>query len=91
LNATDELRANRATLCTKENISPWVQSARGRAAREHGWLDIVFNNADLLGALGQIDAISADDWDKILAILLRAVFMGINHAVSRCGKLAAGR
>jgi len=41
----------------------------------------MFNNAGLVGALGPIEAVSADNWDKTMAVLLRAVFLGIKYAI----------
>src|SRR5262249_34245750 len=58
-----------------------VQAVVDRAIREYGRLDVMFNNAGLVGALGPIEAVSADNWDKTMAVLLRAVFLGIKYAI----------
>ena len=50
------------------------------AADAAGGLDILFNNAGAGGARDKIDAISAEDWDRTQALLLRSVALGIRHA-----------
>ncbi|WP_375420571.1 SDR family NAD(P)-dependent oxidoreductase [uncultured Sphingomonas sp.] len=51
-----------------------------RITHESGGLDIVFNNAGAGGAREPIDEISADDWDRTMALLLRSVALGIRFA-----------
>ena len=50
------------------------------AADAAGGLDVVFNNAGAGGSRARIDAISAEDWDRTQALLLRSVAMGIRYA-----------
>ncbi|MES2336917.1 MAG: SDR family NAD(P)-dependent oxidoreductase [Pseudomonadota bacterium] len=45
-----------------------------------GGLDALVNNAGASGARGRIDELSAEDWDRTQALLLRSVAMGIRHA-----------
>jgi len=61
-----------------------------RAVSEYGRLDIMFNNAGLVGATGPIEAVEADHWDKTVAVLLRAVFLGIKYAVEPMRKAGGG-
>ncbi|HKP58946.1 MAG TPA: SDR family oxidoreductase [Polyangiales bacterium] len=51
-----------------------------RARREFGRLDCMFNNAGLPGAVGPLEAVSVEDWDRTFAVLVRGVFLGIKHA-----------
>jgi len=44
---------------------------------------VLFNNAGLGGALGPIGETPVEDWDRTQAVLLRAVFLGMKHAVPR--------
>ncbi|MEV4999740.1 SDR family NAD(P)-dependent oxidoreductase [Nocardioides sp. LML1-1-1.1] len=51
------------------------------AAVEHfGRLDVMFNNAAIIGAVGPIDRTRMDDADLTIAINLRGVLLGMKHA-----------
>lgn len=65
----------------KTDVSDEAQVAAmvDRAKSEFGRLDIVFNNAGYPGALGTIDKINADQWDKTFSVLVRGVFLGMKH------------
>lgn len=52
-----------------------------RAVKEFGRLDITYNNAGFVGALGPLEEITADAWDRTHAVLLRGVFFGIKHSI----------
>ena len=75
---------------TDVSSEPDIKALVERAVREYGRLDIMFNNAGLIGAVGPIEAISAEDWDKTIAVLLRAVFLGIKYAVEPMRKAGGG-
>jgi NAD(P)-dependent dehydrogenase (short-subunit alcohol dehydrogenase family) len=51
-----------------------------RITHESGGVDILFNNAGAGGAREPIDEISADEWDRTMALLLRSVALGIRFA-----------
>lgn len=57
-----------------------VRAAVRRAVDEYGRLDCMFNNAGLGGAGGPIEQVSMADYDALMNVLLRGVFMGIKHA-----------
>ena len=59
-----------------------VHSLIERAMREYGRLDITYNNAGVIGAMGSVETTTEAEWDKTLAILLKAVFFGIKHSVA---------
>lgn len=51
------------------------------ATEDHfGRLDVMFNNAGIVGAVGSIAEMPAEAWDNTIAILLRGVFLGTKHA-----------
>jgi NAD(P)-dependent dehydrogenase (short-subunit alcohol dehydrogenase family) len=59
-----------------------VKGMMGRALSEFGRLDITFNNAGIGGAVGPLEGISVEDWDRTQAVLLRGVFLGIKHSIA---------
>jgi NAD(P)-dependent dehydrogenase (short-subunit alcohol dehydrogenase family) len=59
-----------------------VQAMIARATGEFGKLDILFNNAGIGGAVGPLEDIAVDDWDRTQAVCLRGVFLGIKHAIA---------
>ena len=58
-----------------------IQALIARAVGEFGRLDITFNNAGLIGAVGPLEEITAESWDRTHAILLRGVFFGIKYSI----------
>jgi NAD(P)-dependent dehydrogenase (short-subunit alcohol dehydrogenase family) len=53
----------------------------GAAVRAFGKLDITFNNAGIGGAVGPLEEIKVEDWDRTQHVCLRGVFLGIKHSV----------
>ncbi len=50
------------------------------AVRHFGQLDIVFNNAGIIGAIGPIDTMPSAEWLASMDVLLNGVFYGMKHA-----------
>lgn len=67
-----------------------IKALVGRAVKEFGRLDIIFNNAGIGGAVGPLEQISVEDWDRSQAVLLRGVFLGIKHSVAEMRKVGGG-
>ncbi len=51
------------------------------AVGEYGGLDIAFNNAGSLGAMGSVDDISLDGWDETIETNLNSAFLGAKYQV----------
>jgi len=75
---------------TDVSAEPDIQALVARALSEFGRLDVMFNNAGIGGAIGSIEGIAVEDWDKSQAVLLRGVFLGIKHAVPEMRKVGGG-
>jgi len=67
-----------------------IKALIDRAVKEYGRLDITYNNAGIGGAVGRIEDLKADDWDKTFAILTRAVFFGIKYSIAPMRKVGGG-
>jgi NAD(P)-dependent dehydrogenase (short-subunit alcohol dehydrogenase family) len=62
------------------SIEDDVRGVVDAATKAFGQLDVMFNNAGVLGTAGPIDEIPADEFDRAIAVLLRSVFLGMKHA-----------
>lgn len=50
-----------------------------RVLDEHGRLDVAINNAGIGGSLGPITGIEAAEFDRVMAVNARGVFLGMKH------------
>lgn len=51
------------------------------AISRYGRLDVAFNNAGTLGAMGPTDGIDADGWNQTLAVNLTSAFLGAKYQI----------
>jgi NAD(P)-dependent dehydrogenase (short-subunit alcohol dehydrogenase family) len=58
-----------------------IKSLVSAAAEAFGGLDILFNNAGAPGTLASLEDIAAEDWDKVMSLLVRSVMLGMKHAI----------
>ena len=70
----------------KDDLSALMQVAED----EFGGLDILFNNAGIGGPREGIEDLDFDDYDKIMNLLLKAVFMGTQLAIPYMKKRGGG-
>lgn len=66
----------RCDVSREEDVAALVDSAVERFGR----LDVMFNNAGIVGAVGPIDQITLDEYEFTMGVLLRSVFLGMKHA-----------
>jgi NAD(P)-dependent dehydrogenase (short-subunit alcohol dehydrogenase family) len=70
----------------EEDIANLVDTA----VTQFGKLDIMFNNAGIVGAVGPIATTPADEWKFTVDILLNGVFYGCKHAARVMGPQGSG-
>lgn len=58
-----------------------IKAAIELAVKRYGGLHVTFNNAGLGGAVGTIEEVTTENWDRTLAVLLRSVFLGMKYSV----------
>ena len=66
----------RCDVTSEDDIAALVDAA----VSAFGRLDVMFNNAGIVGAVGPIDTTPAEEWKATLDILLNGVFYGVKHA-----------
>ncbi|MEQ8718505.1 MAG: SDR family oxidoreductase [Acidimicrobiales bacterium] len=72
----DAARGVHCDVTSEDDIAGLVDTA----VDEFGQLDVMFNNAGIIGAVGLVEATPFDEWRATLAILLDGVFLGMKHA-----------
>ena len=75
---------------TDVTSEPDIKAAVARAVKEFGRLDIMYNNAGIAGAVGPIEKVESEAWDRTIATLLRAVYLGIKYSIPEMRKVGGG-
>ena len=66
----------RCDVTSEDDVAKLVDTA----VKEFGQLDIMYNNAGIVGAVGPIATTPADEWKRTIDIHLNGVFYGCKHA-----------
>lgn len=61
---------------SEDEVAALVDTATG----QFGQLDVMYNNAGIVGAIGPVDTTPADEWHATMDVLLHGVFYGVKHA-----------
>lgn len=59
-----------------------VENLVATALRAHGQLDIIVNNAGIVGAVGPLEDVSIEDWKTTMDVLLNSVFYGMKYSAA---------
>jgi NAD(P)-dependent dehydrogenase (short-subunit alcohol dehydrogenase family) len=71
---------------SEEDVKKGIEFTVGK----HGRLDCVFNNAGIAGAVGDLDSVTVEAFDRTLAVNLRGVFLGTKYAARQMRKQGGG-
>jgi len=74
----DETRFVRTDVTSEADIEAAVHTA----VTTFGRLDVMFNNAGIIGAVGPIGTLRLDDYEHTMAVTLRSVVFGMKHAAN---------
>lgn len=75
-----------ADVSEESQVSDLVQAATDR----YGRLDILVNNAGIYFDTGAVST-SSEDWDRLIGINLKGVFLGVKYALPHLRRSPAGR
>lgn len=67
-----------------------IEAAIGLAVHAYGRLDIMVNNAGVVGAIGSLLTTDHSDWRATMTVLLDSVFFGTKHAARQMVKQKSG-
>lgn len=67
-----------------------VERAVALAVDAFGRIDVMVNNAGVVGAIGSIRETPAETWNATLAVLVNGAFFGIKHAARRMVQQGSG-
>lgn len=86
LSAYGEVLAVQADVSKEEDAVKYVNAA----VEKFGRIDIFFNNAGIVGKIAKLVDTNADDFDKVIAVNLRGVFLGMKHVLPVMQKQGSG-
>ena len=67
-----------------------VEALVNAAVETYGKIDVMFNNAGIVGAIGPLETTPQAEWKLSLDILLNGVFYGMKHASKHMKKAGSG-
>ena len=67
-----------------------VRNMIGAAVRNYGRVDILFNNAGIEGPSAKLANLKEEDWDRVIAIDLTSVYLGMKYVIPEMIKQGGG-
>jgi NAD(P)-dependent dehydrogenase (short-subunit alcohol dehydrogenase family) len=67
-----------------------IEAAVNAAVKHFGKLDCIFNNAGTGGAMAGVDSITAEDFDAVMRLHVRAALLGMKYAIPHMLKQGGG-
>jgi len=86
LSAYGEVLAVQADVSKEEDVEKYVNAT----IEAFGRIDIFCNNAGIVGKIAKLTETNADDFDKVIAVNLRGVFLGMKHVLPVMEKQKGG-
>lgn len=86
----EELGPNAVYLHMDVSRDEDVKAAVDQTVNRFGRLDVLVNNAGIPGPKGPIEDIPVDEFDKVVAVHLRGVFLGMRYAAPVMKKQGSG-
>lgn len=69
---------------------PQVRGLIARVQKDFGRLDVAFNNAGITGQAHRVEDYPTDDFDRVIAVNLRSVFLGMKHQIPLLRRTGGG-
>lgn len=88
--AMTELGTELLTLETDVSVSRSVDDAHARVIEHYGGIDIGFNNAGIITASRAIEDTSEEDWDRVIAVDLKGLWLCVRAQVRHMRPRDAG-
>ncbi|WP_211235019.1 SDR family NAD(P)-dependent oxidoreductase [Azohydromonas australica] len=85
-----ELGGRAAAVCADESDEADVAALLARIGREAGRLDVAFNNAGITGQAHRVEDYPTSDFDQVVRVNLRSVFLGMKQELPLMRRTGAG-
>lgn len=69
---------------------PQVRGLIAQVQKDFGRLDVAFNNAGITGQAHRVEDYPTDDFDRVIAVNLRSVFLGMKHQIPLLRRTGGG-
>lgn len=84
--AAGKIDIDRVDVSSEEEVKAFLK----RIEKDAGRLDAAFNNAGITGGTHRIEDYPTDDFDRVLTVNLRSVFLGMKYEIPLIAKTGAG-